>query len=170
MTPYAVSGWRQNWTRLSCRTHRCGRLVARTLVSFMFSICTVTPSAVAVFVGAVRPAQRAEAGYESCHNFAALFEHCESHIARSHRVTVTLHENLSCSSSCCRTACTTHNSPACDTGVHDATRVIRLCRNSGNSFDSRGDTEAGGQTLPCTWGNKGTEYEYSERGQAFCCV
>ena len=94
--------------------------------------------------GAVRPAQLAEADFDSCHSFAALFEHCESHTARSHRVNVTLHENLSCSSSCCRTARTTHNSPACDTGVHDAMRVIRLGRNSGNSSKSRGDTEAGG--------------------------
>ena len=94
--------------------------------------------------GAVRPAQLAEAGSDSCHSFAALFEHCGSHIARSHRVNVTLHENLSCSSSCCRTACTTHNSPACDTGVHDATHVIRLGRNSGNSSNSWGETEAGG--------------------------
>ena len=78
--------------------------------------------------GAVRPAQLAEAGSDSCHSFAALFEHCESHIARSHRVNVTSHENLSCS---------------CDTGVHDATRVIRLGRNSGNSSNSWGDTEAG---------------------------
>ena len=54
--------------------------------------------------GAVRPAQLAEAGSDSCHSFAALFEHCESHIARSHHVNVTLHENLSCSSSCCRSA------------------------------------------------------------------
>ena len=96
--------------------------------------------------GAVRLAQRAEAGSDSCHSFASSFEHCESHIARSHRVNVTLHENLLCSSSGCRTACITHNSPACDTGVHDAMqRVIRLGRNSGNSSNSRGDTEAGGK-------------------------
>ena len=115
--------------------------------------------------GAVRPAQLAEAGFDSCHSFAALFEHCESHTARSHRVNVTLHENLSCSCPCCRTACTTHNSPACDTGVHDATRVIRLSRNSGNSSDSWGDTEAGRTSFLCPWGNKVTEYEYSVRGQ-----
>ena len=95
--------------------------------------------------GAVRPAQLAEAGSDSCHSFASSFEHCESHLARSHRVNVTLLENLSGSSSCCRTTCTTHNSPACDTGVHDAMRVIRLGRNSGNSSNSRGDTEDGGQ-------------------------
>ena len=46
-------------------------------------------------------AQLAEAGSDS---FALSFEQCESHIARSHRVNVTLLENLSCSSSCCRTA------------------------------------------------------------------
>ena len=85
---------------------------------------------------------RLEAGSDS---FALSFEQCESHIARSHRVNVTLLVNLSGSSSCCRTTCTTHNSPACDTGVHDAMRVIRLGRNSGNSSNSRGDTEDGGQ-------------------------
>ena len=53
-------------------------------------------------------------------------------------------ENLLCTPSGCRTACTTHNSPACDTGVHDAMqRVIRLGRNSGNSSNSWGDTEEG---------------------------
>ena len=50
-------------------------------------------------------------------------------------------------SSYCRTTCTTHNSPACDTGVHDAMRVIRLGRNSGNSSNSRGDTEDEGQHM-----------------------
>ena len=94
---------------------------------------------------AVRAAQRAEAGSDSCHSFASSFERCESHIARSHRVNVILHENLLDTSSGCRTACTTHNSPACETGVHDALqRVIRLGRNSGNSFNSWGDTEEGG--------------------------
>ena len=44
-----------------------------------------------------------------------------------------------------RTTSTTHNSPAYDTGVHDAMRVIRLGRISGNSSNSRGDTEDGGQ-------------------------
>ena len=88
--------------------------------------------------GPVRP----EAGSDS---FALSFEQCESHIARSHRVNVTLLVNSSGSSSCCRTTSTTHNSPACDTGVHDAMRVIRLGRNSGNSSNSRGDTEDGGQ-------------------------
>ena len=93
---------------------------------------------------AVRAAQCAEAGSDSCHSFASSFERCESHIARSHRVNVTLHENLFDTSSGCRTACTTHDSPACDTGVHDAMqRVIRLGRNSGNSFNSWGDTEEG---------------------------
>ena len=104
--------------------------------------------------GAVRPAQLAEAGFDSCHSFAALFEHCESLIARSHRVNVTLHENLSCSSPCCRTACTTHTSPACDTGVHDATRVIQLSRNSGNSENLLGETEAGGQRFCVPGGTK----------------
>ena len=126
-------------------------------MSFMFTICMVTPTAVARSrrvcgwrtsllrpcdaapplkgaSGAVRPAQLAEAGSDC---FALSFEQCESHIARSHRVNVTLLENLSCSSSCCRTACTTHNSPACDTGVHDAMCVIRLGRNSVNSSTSR---------------------------------
>ena len=40
----------------------------------------------------------------------------------------------------CRTACTTPNSPPCDTGVYDAMqRVIRLGRNSGNSFNFVGE-------------------------------
>ena len=145
--------------------HWYKRLVPRTLVSFMFPICTVTPRvrgwrtslrrrcvAQQQMVsapplkggsGAVRPAQRAEVDSDSCHSFASLFEHCESHISRFHRVNVTLHENLFCSSSFCRTACSTHNPPACGTGVHDATRAIRLGRNSGNSSNSRGETEAG---------------------------
>ena len=51
--------------------------------------------------------------------------------ARSHRVDGTMHENLLCTSSGCRTACPTPNSPACDTGVHDAMqRVIRLGRHA----------------------------------------
>ena len=94
---------------------------------------------------------RLEVGSDS---FALSFEQCESHNARSHRVNVTLLESLSGSSSCCRTACTTHNSPACDTGVHDAMRVIRLGRNSGNSSNSRGDTEAGGQRFCVPGGTK----------------
>ena len=91
---------------------------------------------------------RLEAGSDS---FALSFEQCESLIARSHRVNVTLLENFSGSSSCFRTTCTTHNSPACDTGVHDALRVIRLGRNSGNSSNSRGDTKDGG-SLSCVYG------------------
>ena len=59
-----------------------------------------------------------------------------------------------CSSSGCRTARTTHNSSACDTGVLDATRVIRLGRNSGNSSSSRGDTEAGRQRFCVPGGTK----------------
>ena len=94
---------------------------------------------------AVRPAQRAEAGSDGVHSFVSSFERCETHIARSHRVNVTLHENLLSTSSGCRTACTTHNSLACDTGVHDAMqRASRLGRNSGNSSNSWRDTEEGG--------------------------
>ena len=88
--------------------------------------------------------ERAEAGSDNF-DFASSFMLRESHIARSHRVNATLHENLLCTSSGCRITCTTHNSPACDTGVHDAMQhVIRLCRNSGNSSNSWGDTEEGG--------------------------
>ena len=88
--------------------------------------------------------ERAEAGSD---NFDVVpsFTRCESHTARSHRVDVTMHENLLCTSSGCRTACTTHNLLACDTGVHGAMqRVIRFGRNSGNSFNSWRDTEEGG--------------------------
>ena len=35
---------------------------------------------------------------------------------------------------------------------------------------SVGDTEDGGTSLLCTWGNKVDEYEYSDWGWAFCCV
>ena len=91
---------------------------------------------------------RLEAGSDS---FALSFEQCESHIARFHRVNVTLLENSSGLSSCCRTISTTHNSPACDTGVHDALCVIRLGRNSGNSSYSRVDTEDGGSPS-CVYG------------------
>ena len=70
--------------------------------------------------------ERVEAGSDNV-DCVSSFTRCESHIARSHRVDVTMHENLLCTSSGCRIACTTHNSPACDTGVHDAMqRVIRL--------------------------------------------
>ena len=70
---------------------------------------------------------------------------CESHVARSHRVNVTLHENLLFTPPACRTARNTQNSFARDTGVHDAMqRTIRLGRNSGNSSNSLGDTEGGG--------------------------
>ena len=48
--------------------------------------------------GPVRP----EAGSDS---FVLSFEQCESHIARSHRVNVTLLEDVSSSSPCCHTAC-----------------------------------------------------------------
>ena len=99
------------------------------------------PCGAAPLRGASGPV-RLEAGSDS---FALSFEQCESHIARSHRVNVTLLENSSGLSSSCRTTSTTHNSPACDTGVHDAMRVIRSGRNSGNSSNSRGDTEDGGQ-------------------------
>ena len=94
---------------------------------------------------------RPEAGSDS---FVLSFEQCESHIARSHRVNVTLLEGVSSSSSCCRSAYTSHTShtsPACDTGVHDAMRGIQLGRNSLNSFNSRGDTEVGGR-LSCVPG------------------
>ena len=88
--------------------------------------------------------ERAEAGSDNF-DFVSSFTRCESHTARSHRVDVTMHENLLCTSSGCRTACTTHNSPACDTGVHDAMqRVIRLGRSSGNPSNSWGDIEEGG--------------------------
>ena len=113
--------------------------------------------------------ERAEAGSDTF-DFVSSFTRCESHTARSHRVDVTMHENLLCTSSGCRTACTTHNSPARDTGVHDAMqRVDRSGRNSGNSFNSWGDTEDGGRRFCVPGGNKVTEYEYSVRGQAFCC-
>ena len=59
--------------------------------------------------------------------------------------------NSSGSSSCCLSTSTTHNSPACDTGVHGAMRVIRMGRNSGNSSNSEGDTEDGGR-LSCVYG------------------
>ena len=61
---------------------------------------------------------RPEAGSDS---FVLSFEQCETHIARSHRVNVTLLEGVSCSSSFCFSACTSHTSHtshACDTGVH----------------------------------------------------
>ena len=80
--------------------------------------------------------ERAEAGSDNFY-LVSSFTCCASHIARSHRVDVTMHENLLCMSSGCRNACATHNSPACDIGVHDAMqRVIRLGWNSGNSFNS----------------------------------
>ena len=83
------------------------------------------------------------------------FERCESHIARSNRVNVTLHENLLSTSSGCRTACTAHNSPACDTGVHAAMqRVILLGRNSRNSYNSWGGTEEGRLHFCVPWGTK----------------
>ena len=86
---------------------------------------------------AVRLAQRAEAGSDGVHSFVSSFERCETHIARSHR-------DLLRTSSGCRTACTTHNSLACDTGVHDAMqRASRLGWNSGNSSNSWRDTEEG---------------------------
>ena len=86
--------------------------------------------------------ERAEAGSDNF-DFASSFMRYESRIARSHRINVTLHEHLLCTSSGCRAACTTHNSPACGTGVHDAMqRVIRLRRNSGTS-NSWGETEEG---------------------------
>ena len=97
---------------------------------------------------------RPEAGSDS---FVLSFEQCETHIARSHRVNVTLLEGVSSSSPCCRTAYTSHTSHtshACDTGVHDAMRGIQLGRNSVNSFNSRGDTEAGGQRFCVPGGTK----------------
>ena len=36
-------------------------------------------------------------------------------------------------------------------------------------MNSVGDTEDGGTSFLCTWGNKAAEYEYSAWGQAFCC-
>ena len=99
------------------------------------SVGVPTASAPPWWVVRVRPAQRAEAGSDTCHSFASPFERCESHIARSHRVNVTLHENLLCTSSGCRNACTTHNSLVCDTGVHDAMQhVIRLGRKEFREF------------------------------------
>ena len=58
--------------------------------------------------------ERAEAGSD---NFVSSFMRCESHVARSRRVNVTLHENLLCTPPACRTARTSHNSLARDTGV-----------------------------------------------------
>ena len=44
--------------------------------------------------GAVRPAHLAEAGFDSCHSFAALFEHCD--------VSLTLHVPIASMSHCMR--------------------------------------------------------------------
>ena len=54
---------------------------------------------------------------DSVHSFVSSFERRESLVARSHRVIVTLHENLLCTPPACRTARNPQNSLAPDTGV-----------------------------------------------------
>ena len=49
--------------------------------------------------------------------------------------------------------------------LHD----VHVARCVQNSLNSLGDGVVRGLGLR-TWGNKGTEYEYSEWSQAFCCV
>ena len=94
---------------------------------------------VGVFLRVLHAFGSAEAGsgvVPSSHSFVAF--RVESPSSRVERVTAALHGH--------HNACDTHNSPACDSGVHDAMqRVIRLGTNSGNSENSLGDTEAGGQ-------------------------
>ena len=67
---------------------------------------------------AVRKAQCAEAGSDSVHSFVSSFERCETHVARSDRVNVTLHENFLCTPLTCHTARNSLNSLAPDTGAH----------------------------------------------------
>ena len=98
--------------------------------------------------------ERIEAGsVDSFGNDAFLSCRIESPSSRVARVTSALH-----------ISCPDHSSliPA-----HNSHARMPHARCVVNSV---GDTEDGGTSILCIWENKVTEYEYSERGQAFCCV
>ena len=106
-------------------------------------------------------AARAEAG-GSHDSFESSFVRCADPVTRLRRVTSVMHHNLGLSSHAHSTA---RNSQL----AHSRATVMHG-RVSLNSSDSRGDTEAGGQRFCVQGGNKVTEYEYQDWGQAFCCV
>ena len=93
--------------------------------------------------------QRAEAGSTSLDD---LFVSCrvENPSARVARVNTALYQN-------------SYSTPA--RSLHD----VHVARCVQNSMNSLGDGAVRGRGLR-TWGNKVAEYEYSDWGQAFCCV
>ena len=86
------------------------------------------------------------------HSFDLSSVRVESPLSRVQRVTAALHGH--------HNACDTHNSQN-SYSVHGA------CVEFGEFVGKHRSWET---TLLCTWGNRVTEYEYSVRGQAFCCV
>ena len=93
--------------------------------------------------------ERAEAGSDCA---ASLFDGCESHSTRFHRVTSILHDTLGSTPHACSTARNSQSAHSRVTGLHD----VFL-----NSVNSVGDTEAGRRRGV-------TEHEYSVRGSASC--
>ena len=98
--------------------------------------------------------ERTEAGsLDSFGNDAFLSCRIESPSSRVARVTSALH-NL----------CPDHSSLIPAHNSHARMPHARCVENS------VGDTEDGRTSFLCIWSNKVNEYEYSDRGQAFCCV
>ena len=93
--------------------------------------------------------ERAEAGSGS---FVSLFDRCESHSTRFHRVTSNLDDNLGSTPHACSTARNSQSAHTRVTGLHDGGFL--------NSVNSVGDTEAGGRRFCVSGENELTEYEY----------